>query len=79
MMLSANEISIYIDEFKKVSYEDIINRNSYLSVKEIDNSIQELNSSITLDNPLIKQELYDLMQMLDNNISNSILYRLWKV
>ena len=66
MMLSAKEISIYIDEFKKVSYDDIINRNSYLSVEKIDNSIRELNSSINIDSPLIKQELHDLMQMLDS-------------
>ena len=74
MILSAKDIAIYIEEFKKVSYEDIINRNSYLSVDEIDNSIKELNSSISIDNQLIKQELHDLMQMLDSKYNLDSLY-----
>lgn len=54
MILSANEISTYIDEFKKISYDDIINRNSYLSVEKIDKSIQELNTPIAIDSQLIQ-------------------------
>ncbi|MCX6076703.1 MAG: hypothetical protein NTW78_07435 [Campylobacterales bacterium] len=66
MILSAKDIGIYIDEFKKISYDDIINRNGYLSVEEIDTSIKELSDDIAIDSILIKQELHDLMQMLDS-------------
>ncbi|MFA6196565.1 MAG: tyrosine-type recombinase/integrase [Sulfurimonas sp.] len=66
MILSAKEIGLYIDEFKKISYDDIINRNSYLSIEEIDTSIKELSDDTAIDNILIKQELHDLMQMLDS-------------
>lgn len=74
MMLPNKEISGYIYEFKKVSYDDIINRNSYLSVEEIDDSIKELNSGVKIDNALIQKELHDLMQMLDSKHNLNSLY-----
>ena len=76
MILSAKDISKYIDEFKRVSFDDIVNRNSYLNIQEIDTYVKELNTHVDIDNVLIKQELHDLMQMLDTNHDINSLYGL---
>ena len=48
MQLSTKQIKQYIDEFKKVHFQDIINRYSYLSVEQIDKSIQGLSGEIDI-------------------------------
>ena len=45
MILSAKEISSYVEEFKKIAFDDIVNRNSYLNANEIDEYIKELYSN----------------------------------
>ena len=66
MILSTKQIKDYIDEFKKLNYDDIINRNSYLSIEQIDNSIRNLNQpNLNIDSSIIKTELHELMQLLD--------------
>lgn len=65
MILTSKQIKQYIDEFKKIHYDDILNRDSYLSLSEIDDNIKYLKQDIDIEDQIIKNELYDLMQLLD--------------
>ena len=47
-MLDAKEIKHYIDEFKKTSFDDIVNRNTHLSIDEINSLILDLNKEVDI-------------------------------
>lgn len=47
-MFSAKEIKQYIDEFKKTNFDNIINRNSHLSIDEINSLILDLNKEVDI-------------------------------
>ena len=64
-MMNAQEIKKYIEEFKKINYDDIINRNSHLSIEQIDAQIKELNNNVDIYDEIIEKELYDLIQIID--------------
>jgi len=64
-MMTTQEIKQYIDEFKKINYDDIINRNSHLSIEQIDTQIKILNNDCDIYDEIIEKELYDLMQIID--------------
>ncbi len=65
MILSNKEIHRYIEEFKNLHFDDIINRNITLSIEEIDDTISNLKANISIENQLITSELYDLSRFLD--------------
>ena len=64
-MMTVQEIKQYIDEFKNINYDDIINRNSHLSIEQIDTQIKTLNDNCNIYDEIIKKELYDLIQLID--------------
>lgn len=73
-MFTTQEIKEYIEEFKKTNFDDIINRNTHLSINEIDNIIRVLNQEVDIYDELIEKELYDLMKLIDLNDSEKIIY-----
>lgn len=64
-MLDAKEIKDYIDEFKKTSFDDIVNRNTHLSIDEIDRLIRALNKEVDIYDPIIQKEFYSLLELID--------------
>ena len=64
-MLEAKEIKDYIDEFKKTSFDDIVNRNTHLSIDEIDRLIRALNKEVDIYDPIIQKEFYSLLELID--------------
>ena len=48
-MLDAKEIKDYIDEFKKTSFDDIVNRNTHLSIDQINRLIHTLNLNFSIE------------------------------
>ena len=64
-MMTTQEIKQYIDEFKKINYDDIINRNSHLSIEQIDTQIKTLSNDCDIYDEIIEKELYDLIQLID--------------
>lgn len=64
-MLEAKEIKDYIDEFKKTSFDDIVNRNTHLSIDEIDRLIRALNKEVDIYDPIIEKEFYSLLELID--------------
>ena len=73
-MFTTEEIKDYIEEFKKTNFDDIINRNTHLSINEIDNIIRILNQQVDIYDELIEKELYDLMKLIDLKDSEKIIY-----
>ena len=69
-MLDAKEIKDYIDEFKKTSFDDIVNRNTHLSIDEIDRLIRALNKEVDIYDPIIQKEFYSLLELI--NLDNKI-------
>jgi hypothetical protein len=61
-MLSHNEILKLIDEFKKISLEDIVSRNSYLTQEEINKQLKELVKHNNIK--LIEKEMQDAYDFL---------------
>ena len=74
MILSKKEINTYIEEFKNLHFADIINRNITLSIEEIDDTISNLKTDISIENNLIKSELYDLSRFLDTKYNLDSIY-----
>jgi len=74
MILSNKEIHRYIEEFKNLHFDDIINRNITLSIEEIDDTISNLKTNISIENYLIKSELYDLSRFLDTKYNLDSIY-----
>ncbi len=64
-MFSTQEIKEYIDEFKKTKFDDIVNRNTHLSINEIDTLIGDLNEEVDIYDEIINKEFYDLMNLID--------------
>lgn len=64
-MFTTQEIKEYIDKFKQINYDDIINRNSHLSIEQIDTQIKALNNNCDIYDEIIVKELYELMQIID--------------
>lgn len=52
-MFTTQEIKEYIEEFKKTNFDDIINRNTHLSINEIDNIIKVLNHEVDIYDEII--------------------------
>jgi hypothetical protein len=69
-MLEAKEIKDYIDEFKKTSFDDIVNRNTHLSIDEIDRLIRALNKEVDIYDPIIEKEFYSLLELI--NLDNKL-------
>ena len=69
-MFSAKEIKHYIDEFKKTSFDDIVNRNTHLSIDEIDRLIRALNKEVDIYDPIIQKEFYSLLELI--NLDNKL-------
>ncbi|WP_181403759.1 site-specific integrase [Aliarcobacter cryaerophilus] len=69
-MLSHNEILKLIDEFKKISLEDIVSRNSYLTQEEINEQLKELvkNNNIKLIEKEM-QDAYDFLTKKDDELT----------
>ncbi|MAD40995.1 MAG: hypothetical protein CL623_01200 [Arcobacter sp.] len=63
-MFTTKEIKEYIEEFKKINFDDIVNRNTHLSINQIDTIISDLNKEVDIYDEIIEKELYDLMQLL---------------
>ncbi len=74
MILSSKEIHTYIEEFKHLHFDDIINRNITLSIEEIDDNISNLKTDISIENHLIKSELYDLSRFLNTKYHLDSIY-----
>lgn len=64
-MFSAKEIKHYIDEFKKTNFDDIVNRNTHLSIDEIDRLIFDLNKEVDIYDEIIEKEFYSLLELID--------------
>jgi hypothetical protein len=74
MLLNIQQIEQYINDFKTLNYQDILNRNNHISLKQIDEDINELNTTtIGSNSTIIKNELHDFMQMMDNKYQMSSL------
>lgn len=69
-MLDAKEIKHYIDEFKKTSFDDIVNRNTHLSLDEINSLILDLNKEVDIYDSIIEKELYSLLELI--NLDNKL-------
>lgn len=69
-MLDTKEIKHYIDEFKKTSFDDIVNRNTHLSIDEIDRLILALNKEVDIYAPIIQKEFYSLLELI--NLDNKL-------
>ena len=69
-MFNAKEIKHYIDEFKKTSFDDIVNRNTHLSIDEIDRLIRALNKEVDIYDPIIQKEFYSLLELI--NLDNKL-------
>ena len=67
MLLTTIQIDQYIQEFKTINYQDILNRNYHLGLEEINQNIEILNTTnINHESAIIKDELADLTYMLSN-------------
>lgn len=64
-MFSAKEIKQYIDEFKKINFDNIINRNSHLSIDEINSLIVDLNKEVDIYDEIIEKEFYSLLELIN--------------
>ncbi|MEA2019075.1 MAG: tyrosine-type recombinase/integrase, partial [Campylobacterota bacterium] len=64
-MFTTKEIKDYIDEFKEINYTDIINRNTHLSINQINTNIETLSEDVDMHDELIQKEFYDLMNIID--------------
>ena len=64
-MLDAKEIKHYIDEFKKTSFDDIVNRNTHLSIDQINRLIHALNREVDIYAPIIQKEFYSLLELIN--------------
>ena len=47
MLLKTDEIKNIIEEFKSTNYDDILNRNHNISIKQINEQIELLNEDLT--------------------------------
>ena len=63
MLLKTEEVKNIINDFKNLNYNDILNRNHNLSLIQIDKQLEQLKEPLTVDSTIIKDELYDLMQL----------------
>ena len=64
-MLDAKEIKHYIDEFKKTNFDDIVNRNTHLSIDEINSLILDLNKEVDIYDPILEKEFYSLLELIN--------------
>jgi integrase len=64
-MFSEKEIKHYIDEFKKTNFDNIINRNSHLSIDEINSLIFDLNKEVDIYDEIIEKEFYSLLELIN--------------
>ena len=64
-MFSAKEIKHYIDEFKKTNFDDIVNRNTHLSIDEINSLILNLNKEVDIYDEIIEKEFYSLLELIN--------------
>ena len=64
-MFSAKEIKHYIDEFKKTNFDDIVNRNTHLSIDEINSLILDLNKEVDIYDPILEKEFYSLLELIN--------------
>ena len=64
-MLDAKEIKHYIDEFKKTNFDDIVNRNTHLSIDEINSLILALNKEVDIYDEVIEKEFYSLLELIN--------------
>lgn len=71
-MLTHKEILELIEEFKKISFNDIIARNSYLTQDELNNQIRELLKSNNIN--LIEKEMNDAFSFLAKKDEELVCY-----
>jgi integrase len=64
-MFSEKEIKHYIDEFKKTNFDDIVNRNTHLSIDEINSLIFDLNKEVDIYDEIIEKEFYSLLELIN--------------
>ena len=69
-MFNAKEIKHYIDEFKKTNFDDIVNRNTHLSIDEINSLILDLNKEVDIYDPILEKEFYSLLELI--NLDNKL-------
>ena len=66
MLLTSIQIKKYIQEFRNINYQDIINRNYYLGLEQINKDIEILSTKdINHNSAILKDEVSDLAFMLN--------------
>lgn len=74
MLLTQNEIQQYSNDFQRLNYQDILNRNHHISLEQINNDIELLNADdLNIYSEIIKDELYDLMELIDTKYNKNSL------